>query len=96
MQDLPSNPDIRHDLGGWISGPSMSEPPPPHVPPGSTPLREMAHAVAIALTLPNPATTRDELTYLRIMRDLMLVVASLRDQAASLGDDAYDHAPDPS
>jgi hypothetical protein len=39
------------------------------VPPGSTPLRELAHAVDQALTLPRPATTRDEITYLRIMRD---------------------------
>jgi hypothetical protein len=68
----------------------------------------------------NPATTRDEVTYLRIMRDrtrlvlsamrrvlrdreiegdprdLMIVVASPREDAAQLGDDSYDHAPDPS
>jgi hypothetical protein len=72
----------------------------------------------MALTLPNPATTRDEVTYLRIMRDrarlvlaatrqvlrdreieqddrdVMLVVRSLRDEAASLGDDQYDHQPE--
>jgi hypothetical protein len=41
----------------------------PPVPPNSTPLRELAHAVAAVLTLPNPATTRDEVTYLRITRD---------------------------
>jgi hypothetical protein len=29
-------------------------------------------------------------------RDVMTAVASLRDQAASLRDDQYDHAPDPS
>jgi hypothetical protein len=28
--------------------------------------------------------------------DIMLAVLSLRDQAAQLSDDAYDHAPDPS
>jgi hypothetical protein len=39
------------------------------VPPGSTPLRELARAVANALALPRPATTRDELTYLRIARN---------------------------
>lgn len=39
------------------------------MPPNSTALRELAHAVGQALTLPGPATTRDELTYLRIMRD---------------------------
>jgi hypothetical protein len=41
----------------------------PPVPPGSTPLRELAHAVERTLTLPGPATTRDEVTYLRILRD---------------------------
>ena len=44
-------------------------PPVRHVPPGSTPLRELAHAVDQALALPAPATTRDELCYLRIHRD---------------------------
>ena len=39
------------------------------VPPGSTLLRELAHVIADALALPAPATTRDELTYLRISRD---------------------------
>lgn len=47
----------------------MNDRPIPHVPPNSTPLREIAHAVDAALTLPKPATERDELTYLRIMRD---------------------------
>jgi hypothetical protein len=46
----------------------------PPVPPGSTPLRELAHAVDRALTLPAPATTRDELTYLRILRDRVRLV----------------------
>ena len=98
----------------------MDDPVIPRVPPGSTPLRELAHAVAHTLTLPNPATTRDEITYLRITRDrarlvrqamrqvvadreidgdprdVMIVVASLRSQAAQLSDDSYDHAPEPS
>jgi hypothetical protein len=123
-QPLPGgDPNVRRDVGGWISGPSLSEPllgPVPPVPPGPTPLRELCGAVAQALTLPNQATTRDEVTYLRIMRDrarlvlsamrrvlrdreieddprdVMIVAASLRDEAASLVDDAYDHAPDPS
>jgi hypothetical protein len=43
--------------------------PAPVVPPGSTPLREFCHAVAMTLTLPAPATLRDEVTYLRITRD---------------------------
>jgi hypothetical protein len=98
----------------------MSEPVTRPVPPGSTPLRELAHAVANALALPRPATSRDELTYLRIARnrarlvqfatqriladreiedtpgDVMAAVTTLREQVAELGDDAYDHAPDPS
>jgi hypothetical protein len=39
-----------------------------HVPPGSTPLRELAHAIDKALTLPRP-TARDEVEYLRCVRD---------------------------
>jgi hypothetical protein len=39
------------------------------VPPGSTALREVLHAVTNALTLPTPATERDEVAYLRISRD---------------------------
>jgi len=88
------------------------------VPPGSSPLRELCHAVDRALALPAPATVRDETTYLRILRDrvrmvrsairrlladreaedldVMLVATSLRDEAAQLGDDQYDHAPEPS
>jgi hypothetical protein len=39
------------------------------VPPGSTPLRELCHAINRALTLPRSATLRDELVYLRVVRD---------------------------
>ena len=57
----------------------MTAPAIPPVPPGSTPLRELAHAVANSLALPGPATTRDELTYLRISRDrARLVVFAMR------------------
>jgi hypothetical protein len=61
------------------------------VPPGSTPLRELAHAVDQALTLPGPATTRDELTYLRIMRDRARLVRQamrrlIADREADHGD----------
>ena len=97
---------------------AVNDPPIRPVPPNSTPLLELAHAIADALTLPNPATTRDELTYLRIGRDrarivrqtlrrlladhevddrdVMITVASLRDEAAQLPDADYDHAPEPS
>jgi hypothetical protein len=39
------------------------------VPPGSTALRQLCQAVLHALTLPQVATERDELVYLRICRD---------------------------
>jgi hypothetical protein len=39
-----------------------------HVPPGSTPLRELALAIDQALTPPSPPT-RDEVEYLRRVRD---------------------------
>lgn len=113
-----SDRDVLCDSASWASGGYSEMPAVLHVPPGSTLLRELCHAVDQALALPGPATTRDELTYLRIMRDrarlvrqamrrllndreaderdVMLVVASLRDEAASLCDDQYDHAPGPS
>jgi hypothetical protein len=46
----------------------------PPVPPGSTGLREFCRAIEAALTLAAPATTKDELTYLRISRDRARVV----------------------
>ena len=39
------------------------------VPPGSTPPRELAHAIAGALTLRNDVADHDELDYLRATRD---------------------------
>ena len=38
------------------------------MPPGSTALRELAHAINGALTLSAPATQKDEVTYLRLSR----------------------------
>jgi hypothetical protein len=46
----------------------------PVVPPGSSALREFCQAIEAALTLAAPATTKDELTYLRISRDRARVV----------------------
>jgi hypothetical protein len=47
----------------------MSDSPITGVPPNSSPLRELAHAIDQALALPKNAAERDELTYLRISRD---------------------------
>ena len=44
------------------------------VPPGSTPPRELAHAIAGALTLPNDVADHDELDYLRATRDRARIV----------------------
>jgi hypothetical protein len=44
------------------------------VPPGSSPVRELVHAVAGALTLPGDVTEREELEYLRASRDHARVV----------------------
>jgi hypothetical protein len=46
----------------------------PTVPPGSSAVREFCRAIEAALTLSAPATTKDELTYLRISRDRARVV----------------------
>jgi hypothetical protein len=89
-----------------------------HVPPGSTPLRELAQAIDQALTLPRPATLRDEVVYLRCVRDrarlvrrvlrrimtaaetddgdVMTAAAVLRSEAGQIGDDSYEHKPEPS
>jgi hypothetical protein len=42
--------------------------------PGSSALREFCRAIEAALTLAAPATTKDELAYLRISRDRARVV----------------------
>jgi hypothetical protein len=48
----------------------MSDPAPVRaIPPGSSALRELLHAIVLALTLPSSATSKDELTYLRLHRD---------------------------
>ena len=44
------------------------------VPPGSTPLLELAHAIAGALTLPGDVAEREEIDYLRASRDHARVV----------------------
>jgi hypothetical protein len=44
------------------------------VPPGSTPLLELAHAIAGALTLPHDVAEREEIDYLRVSRDHARVV----------------------
>ena len=69
----------------------MTDHPTRDVPPGSTTLRELAHAVDQALTLPNRAANRDEVTYLRIMRDrARLVRQAMRRVLADREADADD------
>jgi len=46
----------------------------PAVPPSNNAQREFCQAIEAALTLAAPATTKDELTYLRISRDRARVV----------------------
>jgi hypothetical protein len=46
----------------------------PPVPPGSTALRQVALGVDGVLALPRAATERDELTYLRCLRDRVRLV----------------------
>jgi hypothetical protein len=53
--------------------PAMNSPRRP-MPPGSTPLRELAHAVAGALTLPSDVADREEIDYLRAGRDRARIV----------------------
>src|SRR6266581_2240950 len=71
----------------------LNPPSVPPVPPGSTPLRELCGAIATALTLSAPATQRDELTYLRIMRDrarLALLPCRKTPPARGIGAEARD------
>ena len=65
------DPNVRRDVGGWISGPCIDPPLPPGrpVPPGSSALRELLAAIVQALTLPMSDTATDEWAYLRISRD---------------------------
>jgi hypothetical protein len=47
------------------------------VPPNSSPLRELAHAIDEALALPKVGSERDELTYLRASRDRARLVREI-------------------
>jgi len=58
----------------------------PPVPPGSTPLRQVALAVDETLTLPRAAIERQELAYLRCLRDrVRLVRQAMKDILADPG-----------
>ena len=51
--------------------------PPMSAMPDSTPCRVLVHVIRNALTVPPPASDRDELTYLRVCRDrAWLVIAA--------------------
>lgn len=60
------------------------------VPPGSTPLRELAHAIAAALTLPNDVADRVEIGYLRASRDHARIVRLTSRQWEWLAQAVYD------
>lgn len=55
----------------------MSDGPARDVPPGSSPLRELACAIDQALALPKAAPERDELTCLRLSRDRARLVREI-------------------
>ena len=76
----PDDPNVRLDHGGWISGPCLPEPEtplPPVTPPGSTPLRQLARAVADALTLPPPRALHDEELRYRLMAQRCVITAAV-------------------
>jgi hypothetical protein len=102
------DPNVRHDVGGWLSGPCL-DPEQLPAPPGSTPCRVLLRAISETLTLPPPATHRGEVVYLRLSRDRARLVVSacrrvLDDREAedrdlliaadSLRDQAADYPPD--
>jgi hypothetical protein len=63
--------DGPHEIGG--DPPSL----PPVTPPGSTPLRQLARAVADALSLPPPRAGHDEALRLRNLNQRAMIVASV-------------------
>lgn len=60
---MTNDPNVRRDIGGWISGPCLDAPTPP-IPPGGTATRELLQAINAALALPYPAAEGDERPYL--------------------------------
>ena len=71
-QSWDSDPNVRLDIGGWISGPCLPAP----AADGRTPQRMFVRAVLEALSLPAPATPVDEITRLRLLADRARVVAT--------------------
>ena len=83
MSDLPTSDDSQ----GWVSGPCG----PPMVPPGSTPVRQLARAVADALSLPPGRAEHDVELRARILDQRARIVASVcRRLADDLEADALD------
>jgi hypothetical protein len=107
MSDDP-NPNVRYDIGGWISGPMMDPPLPPMIPPGSTAQRELLRAIGDALSLPPGASTIDDVRRLRLLDERAKLVTAtvgriLRDpesdddgmsDARTLRDAVADYPPD--
>ena len=108
MSDDP-NPNVRYDVGGWLSGPCLDPPLPPMIPPGSTAQRELLRAIGDALTLPPGINTIDDVRRLRLLDERAKLVTAtvgriLSDResddddaaiaARSLGDAVSDYPPD--
>jgi len=72
---MTTDPNVRYDIGGWISGPML--------PPGSTANRELYAATVAALDCPPPATPQDERVCLRTVRDRARVVLQVIARLAS-------------
>ena len=72
------DPDVRRDVGGWISGPMLPDPD-----------RQLYTAIVNALDCPPPRTGRDEVTYFRTLRDRARVVLNVIARLAS-DDDVND------
>ena len=75
---MSDGPNVRHDIGGWISGPCLDPPLPPMIPPGSTAQCELLRAIGDALSLPPRISTIDGVRRLRLLDErAKLVTATL-------------------
>lgn len=70
------DPNVRRDVGGWISGPCMDPLLHPMIPPGSTAQRELLRAIGDTLTLPLGMNTIDDVQRLRILDERAKLVTA--------------------